>query len=205
MTTTIILFRHGEVENPQNLIYGRTIPVQLSPTGVIQMENLGRYLCRLQIEPDHVYSSPIQRAVDSAKLVLQAFNNPPEIILETDLQDVDHSGVSDKTIDWLNSGGSDLYNMPQFKGKVEDQEQMARRINEVLERILRAHSGKVIFVSSHGDPLAYAMWRLKFPQEPFPKRAEMVKVNYLGKGQAWQAIFEKAGKLASCTLLVPAS
>lgn len=203
METVVILFRHGEVFNPLNLVYGRIIPVKLSGKGVKQMEKLGRFLRSKEIVPHAVYSSHLERAIKSAQAVLKAFSNPPKIIVEKNLQDVDHGGIKDQTIDWLEESGGDLYNLPGFKGKIEDQERMAIRIINALRKIVQNHVGENIFVSCHGDPTAYALWRLRFPKKGFPSREKMKKTNYLEKGQAWKIIFDNVERLIGYELLSP--
>lgn len=204
MKTTVILFRHGDVVNPLNLIYGRAIPVKLSDKGIKQMKKLGQFIKNKEIIPKAIYSSHLERAIKSAQAVLKAFSNLPKIIVEKNLQDVDHSGIKDKTIDWLEKSGGDLYNLPEFKGKIEDQEQVALRIIKALRKIVLKHPGETIFVSSHGDPTAYALWRLRFPKKGFPSREKMKKINYLEKGQAWKITFNNLGNMVSYKLLSPA-
>lgn len=44
MRTEVYLIRHGEVENPKKIIYGRTVDVSLNEAGFKQLEDLGKSL-----------------------------------------------------------------------------------------------------------------------------------------------------------------
>lgn len=182
--TTLCIIRHGEVLNPKGIIYGRSVNVRLSPDGYKQMIKLGFALRNAGIYPDIIYSSPLQRTVKSSRALLKVFPNIP-LITRTELQDVDQSGIQDKKIEWLETKGTDLYNMPKLKGKIEDQEDLANRIIKVLKEITQKNQGKVIFIVSHGDPIAYAVWRLRFPARAFSSRKELLRAESLGKGEAW--------------------
>jgi broad specificity phosphatase PhoE len=65
--TEIILVRHGETEwNTSEIFRGRT-DIDLNETGLRQAELLGKYLRDEKI--DHIYSSPLKRAVKTAEAI----------------------------------------------------------------------------------------------------------------------------------------
>ena len=65
--TEIILARHGETEwNVEEVFRGR-IDVELNATGLRQAELLAEYLSDIKI--DAIYSSPLRRALKTAKII----------------------------------------------------------------------------------------------------------------------------------------
>ncbi len=64
---TVIVVRHGEVLNPNHVVYADLCGFDLSPTGVRQAHALGKYLSHLGV--DIVISSPLARARHSAAAI----------------------------------------------------------------------------------------------------------------------------------------
>ncbi len=65
--TEIILARHGETEWNVEEIFRGQVDVTLNETGVRQAQLLAQYLAKLKVEV--IYSSPLQRAVQTATVV----------------------------------------------------------------------------------------------------------------------------------------
>ena len=64
----IIFLRHGQAENnTKRILAGRTEGVPLTRTGVEQAEKIAKYLKDVGISA--IYSSPIERAYNTAKIV----------------------------------------------------------------------------------------------------------------------------------------
>lgn len=64
MTTSVHLLRHGEVHNPDRVLYGRLPGFGLSELGVAQAELAAKYLTQRPI--GHLVSSPLERARQTA-------------------------------------------------------------------------------------------------------------------------------------------
>ncbi len=64
---TLILVRHGEVANPNDVVYADLPGFDLSGSGVLQAHAVGRYLEGSHI--DAVVSSPLARAVHTASAI----------------------------------------------------------------------------------------------------------------------------------------
>ncbi len=70
MSTTVHVARHGEVENPQKILYGRQPGWRLSTRGQQMAEVLGEWSKPLNIGALHV--SPLQRAQETAAPIARA-------------------------------------------------------------------------------------------------------------------------------------
>ncbi|WP_372594410.1 histidine phosphatase family protein [Actinotalea sp.] len=78
-TTTVHLLRHGEVHNPDGVLYGRLPGFRLSERGVAMAERVAGHLVGATDEPGerrdvvHVVASPLQRAQETARPIAEAF------------------------------------------------------------------------------------------------------------------------------------
>lgn len=63
-STIVHLLRHGEVHNPDGVLYGRLPHFRLSDVGAEQARTVGRSL--LEHDVTHVVASPLQRAQETA-------------------------------------------------------------------------------------------------------------------------------------------
>ncbi|HEY1118461.1 MAG TPA: histidine phosphatase family protein [Acidimicrobiales bacterium] len=77
MKTTVHLLRHGEVYNPQGILYGRAPGFRLSDRGVAMAERVAERLGDRDIT--HIVSSPLERAQQTAAPLAQARDVEPVI------------------------------------------------------------------------------------------------------------------------------
>lgn len=70
MSTTVHVVRHGEVENPQKILYGRQLGWRLSTRGQEMAQTLGQWSKNLDLGALHV--SPLQRAQETAAPIAEA-------------------------------------------------------------------------------------------------------------------------------------
>ena len=71
------LIRHGEVENPEHVVYSRLPGYGLSQLGRDQAAAAGQYLIRRPIVA--IWSSPLERALETAHLIAAKFQLPVRI------------------------------------------------------------------------------------------------------------------------------
>ncbi len=72
MSSTVHVIRHGEVENPEKILYGRQPGWGLSKRGLDMATTLGDWSKSLNIGALHV--SPLQRAQETAAPIAAAHN-----------------------------------------------------------------------------------------------------------------------------------
>ena len=75
MTTTVHLIRHGEVHNPEGVLYGRRDGYHLSDLGRQMAERIGKALGDRDIV--HLRSSPLERAQETAAPLAKALELTP--------------------------------------------------------------------------------------------------------------------------------
>src|SRR5438270_824322 len=86
--TTIILVRHGALDNPEQIMYGRTLDMHLSEKGQEQVKKTAEKIKAMHVTPQKVYSSPLSRTMESAKILSEVLETPG-IIKEEGLIEVD--------------------------------------------------------------------------------------------------------------------
>ncbi|KKR34385.1 MAG: phosphoglycerate mutase [Candidatus Gottesmanbacteria bacterium GW2011_GWA2_41_12] len=65
--TTVYFIRHGEVDNPRQVLYGRLPGFGITERGQSEVEETGKIL-----KPENIkvlFSSPLKRTIDSAKIL----------------------------------------------------------------------------------------------------------------------------------------
>lgn len=68
MNTTFIFARHGSVDNPSQVVYRPN--VKLNEDGISQMRNLGKAFLEQGIAIDAIVTSPLERAVSAAEIII---------------------------------------------------------------------------------------------------------------------------------------
>ncbi len=196
--TIIFLIRHGDVENPEGIIYDGTI--SLSEFGKQKMRAFGRSLREKGVTPDAVVSSDFLRAMQSSAEIMSNYTNL-NLSIEPDsrLQDPDSPDMFGRSLLWL-AEIVDPYTDPELQNlRIEKPANFTARMISAIKDVLGKYKGKTIFVVSHGDPTAFAMWQLLNPSKPLPSLRELInekgRVVYLEKGEAWRILFDESGSV----------
>lgn len=74
MTTVVHLLRHGEVDNPQGILYGRLPGYRLSPLGRRMATTVAEWLAGRDVT--RLVSSPLERAQETAEPLASTFGLP---------------------------------------------------------------------------------------------------------------------------------
>jgi len=153
MSTTVHVARHGEVENPEKILYGRQLGWRLSIRGQQMAETLGEWSKSINLGALHV--SPLQRAQETAAPIARAHG----IDITTDERLIEAANVFEGKSFELGSGvlkhpssWRHLYNpwKPSWGEPYEEQ------INRMLAAIFAAReaaNGKDAIVVSHQLPI----------------------------------------------------
>ncbi|MBN2081584.1 histidine phosphatase family protein [bacterium] len=79
----IYLIRHGESEGNRQQVFQGSLPFELTELGVNQAQACGAWLAGLAIKPAQVFTSPMVRAQQTAKIISQLLGGPePEVANE---------------------------------------------------------------------------------------------------------------------------
>ena len=146
----IILARHGKTDWNASETFRGIADVLLNETGRKQAEMLGEYLEQEQI--DFIYSSPLKRAVDTAraivghrKLEVKAVENLTDFHFG-DWQGLSRSEVAEKYPelyrDWL-----DTPEQVKIPGGESLEDVRKRAVPFIEDAIMRCGEGRIVFVS----------------------------------------------------------
>jgi broad specificity phosphatase PhoE len=145
---TLYLVRHGEVHNPQKVLYGRLPGFSLSETGRMQAAAVGRYLARLPIT--RLFTSPMERAQETAAAATAAFPAPIEVAVDERLNEclTPYQGMP---LAELEHFGFEIYrnNQPPYETVAD----MRRRLLSFIQEKRAKHPGEHIAAFTHGDVL----------------------------------------------------
>jgi probable phosphoglycerate mutase len=150
LSTTILLVRHADVHNPRLLFYGRLPRFRLSELGRRQAAFLAEYL---RDEPiARFYTSPMLRARQTAEILAE--RHPGATI---------HRAVElvEVRTGWMGAAPDELPDRinlyePPHSPHDETIEQVWRRVDRLIRRLVRHHPGETVCCVSHGDPVVVA-------------------------------------------------
>lgn len=191
--TVAYLIRHGEINNPRNLMYGGTLNLPLNDKGRSQILNLGEFLQNQGIHPDVIYTSHLSRAKESGQILAERFG--VAVVEDERLGDnkiPQFAGLTQKEKEAKFPGIEEFD--PTLEGH-ESKEEVVRRMRLAFEDIVKAYETKTVFIVSHGDPLRLLVYSLNHPNErEIPSFDEMP---LLDKGSVQRIVIGHKGKIES--------
>ncbi|NBU56892.1 MAG: histidine phosphatase family protein [Actinobacteria bacterium] len=153
MTSTVHVIRHGEVENPEKILYGRQPGWRLSQRGQQMAEVVGDWSKSLDLGALHV--SPLQRAQETAAPIARAHS----IDIHTDERLIEAGNIFEGKKFELGSGvlrhpafWKHLYN-PWKPSWGEPYEEQISRMLAAIFAANKAAGGKDAIVVSHQLPI----------------------------------------------------
>lgn len=152
MRTELFLVRHGEsVSNVQGRLCATPPGPGLTETGRAQAEAACQRILRAAPRPDRIFSSPLLRALETAKPLCLATGLTPEVrgaLAETGFGDWDGRFVADlRGLAHFDAWCTDPEAYPPPGG--ESISQVGRRVGDVLRSVAQASSGETIVAFSH--------------------------------------------------------
>lgn len=143
---TLYLVRHGDVHNPDKILYGRMPNFRLSELGRDQATAAGNALVERDISA--IYASPQQRAQETAAIIANAIQG--DIAPKTDerLNEVysPFDGTSQAEMDKI---FFDLYT--DVDPPYEQPRDLRRRLLDFINTMRETHAGQSIVGVTHGD------------------------------------------------------
>lgn len=153
----LYLVRHGETEWNRLKKFQGQLNSDLTDIGIEQAKALGKYLEKENIDFDFVYSSPQERAYNTAKLIKEDF----QIITDSRLMEMafgkwegmDVELIKEESAENFHNffNSSDKYDHRPHEA--ESFESLESRIRLFLDEIKEKYKGKNVLVVSHGVTL----------------------------------------------------
>ena len=195
MSMKIYLIRHGEVYNPDGIIYGRLPNFGLSDKGKTEIGRTADFLLDKHIEK--IYSSPLERTRQTAEIIKNKLGIST-IHFSDQLLEVKTSYQGRKFSD-LDALQSEVYLKP-LSPTDETIKQIANRMKSFIEKLIREEKGKHIVVCSHGDPIMI----LKAAIEKKPSLFPIFKEGpYIKHGEVYEVIAGQQDNLSVKSIFKP--
>ena len=153
---SIIFLRHGQAQNNvERRLTGRLPNVPLTDQGVAQAEYAARHLSKMNVS--RIYSSPIQRAQQTAQIV--ARHNNLEVATDERLTEIDMGSFTGMKYDDLLASQGDV--LMRFYGNeaapaapgVETFTNVRERVLSMVGDVLAKHPGENVVLVTHMDPI----------------------------------------------------
>jgi broad specificity phosphatase PhoE len=165
LTGTIHLVRHGQVENPKGVIYGRLPGYNLSERGRRQAEEAGVHLASADVGA--LWASPLERAQETATAISE--HHAVEVVTDERLIE------SDTTLEGVGRTIRSLIMSPrhwwQFRNPWKPSwgetfsEIRARMVDVVTDAVIAA-AGRELVIVSHQTPVLVARLALARRKTP---------------------------------------
>jgi broad specificity phosphatase PhoE len=155
MRRTLHLVRHGEVENPKGVIYGRLPGYRLSERGRLQARASSERLRSADLSA--VWASPLERAQETAAVIAQ----PHELDIVTDERLIE----SQTTLEGLGREMSVLFRDPRRLWSMrnplrpswgEPYDEIRARMLDAIAAALEENPGREVALVSHQTPVRVA-------------------------------------------------
>ena len=152
----IIFLRHGQAENnTKRILAGRTEGVPLTKIGIEQAENIGKYLKPIDISA--IYSSPIERANNTAKIVAES--NSIDYKLDERLTELDMGKFTRMPYDEIFAKHGNVFlkfysDDPIIsEHNVETFPHVQKRVMDMLDYTIEKHDQENVILVTHMDPI----------------------------------------------------
>ena len=152
----IIFLRHGQAENnTKKILAGRSPGVNLTETGIQQAEQAGKMLKTLNIST--IYSSPIDRALQTAKIVAQHCDLEP--LIDDRLIELDMGKFTMMPYDEIFAKYGNVF-LKFYEGSEEVSEngvetfsKVQKRVFEMVNFVVNQHKNENVVLVTHMDPI----------------------------------------------------
>ncbi len=149
MKTIIYFIRHGEVHNPNNILYGRLPGYPLSIEGKKHIKIQAGYFKDKKI--DIIFSSPLLRARQTAKIIGGVVNIKPKISYLLSEVRLIFQGMDGRK--YKSEIQPFLYTDKYVKEGQESISEIWQRMEKFIKLMHKMYKGKNILAVSHGDPI----------------------------------------------------
>ena len=153
---SIIFLRHGQaLNNTERILAGRTPGVPLTEKGIDQAEKAAKFLEDMNISA--IYSSPIERAKDTANIV--GTHNSVDVKIDDRLIELDMGKFTGVPYDEIFSSHGNVF-MKFYKGEleiahngVETFSDVKKRVLGMVDHVIENHPDENVVLVTHMDPI----------------------------------------------------
>lgn len=137
----VYLLRHGEVNNPKKVLYGRLPGFHLTETGKKHISKVADLFCDSDIK--EIYCSPLERTVETSRIVAE------KLSITTDHIHIKQNLIDTDCKKWTGIPESQYLLIPQNYKDIESSEEIIARAFPEIDKI--AKTGNDSIVVTHAD------------------------------------------------------
>jgi broad specificity phosphatase PhoE len=178
----VFLARHGETEWTVTRRHTGSTDVPLTDAGELQAVELGQLLTG--VEPDRVLSSPLRRALDTARLA--GFEDQVEQV--DALREFDYGEYEGLTSDQIRASRPDWDLFRDGCPGGETPEQVAARVKPLLDEIVTAGQRVILFGHGHCLRILAATYLGLAPSTARHLFLDTASLSLLGSEHSWPAV-----------------
>lgn len=201
MNTYVYLVRHGEVDNPNKIWYGRLPRFGLSKQGEEEIAQTAKFLKSKPV--GKLYASPLLRAKRTAEIIQKEIK-VPAITLSDHLLEI-KSAYMGQPLKVLQEIKFDVFTGPQRNKSDETLEQVAERITNFVDDVAKKHTGEHVVAVTHGDLLM----TIKAVLKGMPLEVDSIRTGkgfrYVRHGEVLQVTVDDSGKKLIESVFIPDS
>ncbi|MDH3278076.1 MAG: histidine phosphatase family protein [Nitrosopumilus sp.] len=153
---SIIFLRHGQAKNnTERILAGRTPGIPLTEKGIDQAKKAAKFLEDMNISA--IYSSPIQRAKNTAEIVGK--HNSIDVKIDDRLIELDMGKFTGVPYDEIFSSHGNVF-MKFYKGEleiahngVETFADVKKRVLGIVDHVIENHPDENVVLVTHMDPI----------------------------------------------------
>jgi broad specificity phosphatase PhoE len=187
MITTIFLCRHGAVDNPKDVLYGRLPGFHLSSEGKNQAVSLGEQLKKFNIAA--IYSSPLTRTIETGQII-STILGIDHVTCDNRLEEI-KSPYEGKPNAWVDRKVNTFYTPEYLALGGESLETIFERMDSFVQEAAKRYTGSFVVAVSHGDPIMIvnALYQGK------PHTSASVREEFIDHAQCIRVIVDEHGKI----------
>ena len=145
MSTILYFVRHGQVENPNNIVYARLPRFRLSEIGRQQAAQAANIL--RSVQPAAIFSSPMLRARQTAEIIL--LHHPGMHIQISRLINENYTPFQGVSFDVIKARNGDIFT--GVNPPYEHPRDFLRRSLKFIRKIQNQYPNQEVIAVTHGD------------------------------------------------------
>lgn len=179
MHTTFYFVRHGQVENPHNIVYARLPRFRLSEIGRQQAAGAANIL--RSVRPAAIFSSPMLRARQTAEIISQ--QHPGVRIQISQLINENYTPFQGASFDIIKARNGDIFT--GVEPPYEQPKDFLHRLLKFIRKVQKYYPNQAVIAVTHGDIVrVIILWALGLSLEQdnkaveFPGTGSVIKLEF---------------------------
>lgn len=165
--TELLLIRHGSIDNPNDVAYGRLEGFPLSEKGESQVSQLAEALKTKSIQLHVIYTSPLERAYQTAQILKEELGVKNLVVAE-ELTDIDIGNLSGQPMHVIRKAQFNSETLRASGYTLETPNSVLARVSNLFQEVIQKYHGRCIAFDTHGDIARIFLWSLQKPETPTP-------------------------------------